>query len=99
TLSIYTLSLHDALPIFSRSAQGSGALPPGVWLAYLLLMISAVVMLVMWIGALIRLGQQHAWGWFVGVLVSHLVGLGIIGMVAYRSEEHTSELQSPCNLV
>jgi hypothetical protein len=54
-----------------------------VWLAYLVLMISAVVMLVMWIGALIRLGQQHAWGWFVAVLVLHLIGLGIIGMVAY----------------
>jgi hypothetical protein len=67
----------------SRSAQGSGAMPPGVWLAYLVLMISAVVMLVVWIGALIRLGQQHAWGWFVGVLVTHLIGLGIIGMVAY----------------
>ncbi len=69
--------------MISRSAQGSGALPPGVWLAYLVLMISAVVMLVMWIGALIRLGSQHAWGWFVGVLVLHLIGLGIIGMVAY----------------
>jgi hypothetical protein len=67
----------------SRSAQGSGALPPGIWLAYLVLTISAVVMLVTWIGALIRLGQQRAWGWFVGVLVLHLVGLGIIGMVAY----------------
>jgi hypothetical protein len=54
-----------------------------VWLAYLTLTISAVVMLVMWIGALFRLGQQHAWGWFIGVLVLHLVGLGIIGMVAY----------------
>jgi UPF0716 family protein affecting phage T7 exclusion len=69
--------------MISRSAQGSGALPPGIWLAYLVLMISAVVMLVMWIGALIRLAQQHAWGWFVGVLVLHLVGLGIIGMIAY----------------
>jgi hypothetical protein len=69
--------------MMSRSAQGSSALPPGVWLAYLVLMIAAVVMLVMWIGALIRVGQQRAWGWFVGVLVLHLIGLGIIGMVAY----------------
>jgi hypothetical protein len=69
--------------MMSRSAQGNSALPPGVWLAYLVLMIAAVVMLVMWIGALIRVGQQHAWGWFVGVLVLHLIGLGIIGMVAY----------------
>ena len=44
---------------------------------------AAVVMLVFWIGALIRLGQVHAWGWFVALLVSHLVGLGIIAMLAY----------------
>ena len=68
--------------MIARAAQGSGSPPPGVWLAYLVLTISAVVMLVMWLGALIRLAQQHAWGWFVGVLVLHLVGLGIIGMVA-----------------
>jgi len=47
--------------------------------------VTGVVMLVMWIGALVKLGQQHAWGWFAGVLVMHLVGLGIIGMVALRS--------------
>ena len=68
--------------MMSRAAQGSGALPPGVWPAYLALMSSAVVMLMMWLGALIRLGQQRAWGWFIGVLVLHLIGLGIIGMVA-----------------
>lgn len=47
--------------------------------------IAAVVMLVMWIGALIRLGQLQSWGWFVAVLILHLVGLGIIGMVAYAA--------------
>ena len=69
--------------MISRSGQGSATPPPGMWLAYLVLMIAAVVMLVMWIGALVRLGQQRAWGWFIGLLVLHLVGLGIIGMVAY----------------
>ena len=69
--------------MISRSAQGSASPPPGVWLSYLVLTISAVVMLAIWIGALIRLGQQRAWGWFVGILVLHLVGLGIVGMVAY----------------
>src|SRR5256885_17050725 len=53
TTEIYTLSLHDALPI-SRSAVISQAAP----------------------------GCQHR---------------GFPG--AGRSEEHTSELQSPCNLV
>ena len=69
--------------MISRSAQGSASPPPGVWLSYLVLTISAVVMLAMWIGALIRLGRQRAWGWFLGILVLHLVGLGIVGMVAY----------------
>ena len=45
--------------------------------------ISGIVMLIMWIGALIRLGQLHRWGWFAAVLVLQLIGLGIIAMVAY----------------
>jgi len=69
--------------MIARAAQGSGSPPPGVWLAYLVLTLSAVVMLVTWIAAMIRLGQQRAWGWLIGVLVLHLVGLGIIGMLAY----------------
>src|SRR2546426_9378172 len=32
-------------------------------------------------------------------LTQSLMGLGIIRIVRDRSEEHTSELQSPCNLV
>ena len=40
-------------------------------------------MFVMWIGALIKLAQQHAWGWFVAVLILQLIFLGIIGMAAY----------------
>src|SRR2546426_10735205 len=66
TTEIYTLSLHDALPIWARhrpaagrgvrdAAAGAPSLGPGL-------------------GAPIPLGPK-------------------------RSEEHTSELQSPCNLV
>src|ERR1022692_5322364 len=51
TTEIYTLSLHDALPISRRAPS-----PPGPWSC-------------------------------------------CRRLVAYRSEEHTSELQSPCNLV
>jgi len=71
-----------ALLLISRSAPGSTP-PPGAMLAYLVAAVASLVTLVMWIGALIRLGQQQAWGWFAGVLVLHLIGLGIIGMVAY----------------
>src|SRR5256885_9738200 len=60
TTEIYTLSLHDALPISSRRSTPSGtgardAPRPFTWRAP--------------------------------------------GGIAKRSEEHTSELQSPCNLV
>jgi hypothetical protein len=81
---IYLIALL-ALVMSARSAgvQGSGSASPAMAFAYLVLGITGIVMLVMWIGALIKLGMQRAWGWFVGVLVLHLVGLGIIGMAAY----------------
>lgn len=67
----------------SRSAQGATAPPAGMVIAGIVMFVAGTVTLVMWIGALVKLGMQHAWGWFVGVLVLHLVGLGIVGMVAY----------------
>src|SRR2546426_7946950 len=63
TTEIYTLSLHDALPIWvRRSALGSGR-QPGV-----------------------DSGPRAA-------------DSGVPTARHLRSEEHTSELQSPCNLV
>jgi hypothetical protein len=44
----------------------------------------AAAMVVCWVGALDRLSRQHDWGWFAGVLVLQLVGLGIAGMGAYK---------------
>ena len=63
----------------------SGASPPsaGVLVAYSVMAAAGIVMLVMWIGALAKLGMQHTWGWFAAVLVLNLLFLGIIGMVAY----------------
>src|SRR5256885_5737132 len=62
TTEIYTLSLHDALPIF---------------------------------------GQVVAFGLgFLGLFGNPLlIFIAIFVYLAARSEEHTSELQSPCNLV
>src|SRR5256885_6590764 len=70
TTEIYTLSLHDALPILSRdnpsnaptrgSCNGANAIPRRS-----------------------RIGASHL----------------AIRVQNRRSEEHTSELQSPCNLV
>src|SRR5258708_36412841 len=60
TTEIYTLSLHDALPIYDRDQRGDREEPPTD-------------------GAVVR-----------------CLGRGNIG---HRSEEHTSELQSPDHLV
>ena len=45
--------------------------------------VAGLVAFVMWIGALLRLAQQRAWGWFVAVFVLQLFFLGIVGMVSY----------------
>src|ERR1039457_5687629 len=59
TPEIYTLSLHDALPIYADGRPPAG-----------------------------RCGGLYA-----------VTRLGLAGGGLSRSEEHTSELQSPCNLV
>ena len=79
---IYILS-GIALIAELRNNAGAASVSPVAVILYLVLLASAVVMLVFWIGALIRLGQLHAWGWFTAVLILHLIGLGIVGMVAY----------------
>src|SRR5256885_9903812 len=72
TTEIYTLSLHDALPIFSGVDN------------YALLALPTFMMT----GELLnRCG-----------MTAHLIRLAT-SVVGWRSEEHTSELQSPCNLV
>src|SRR5437879_10621324 len=68
---IYTLSLHDALPICERSV-GSGALPPTF-------------------SATPEPGPAQEW--------QRAQGASIGDFSCRRSEEHTSELQSPMYLV
>jgi hypothetical protein len=72
-----------SLGVVLRSGGSSSSPPPAAVIPYGVMAIAGIVMLVMWIGALVKLGTQHAWGWFVAVLVLHLVALGIIGMIAY----------------
>src|SRR5690348_18166358 len=70
TTEIYTLSLHDALPIFEGSVEVRS--PRG----------------------LLKLGARQA------SVESRLVELGAGDHLRWlRSEEHTSELQSPVHLV
>jgi hypothetical protein len=79
---VYVLALV-AVIVAGRGAIGHGSPPAGMLFGYLVLLLSGLVMFVTWLGALTRLGSQQAWGWFVGVLIVHLFGLGIVGMVAY----------------
>src|SRR5688500_20091018 len=85
TSAIYTLSLHDALPIYLfegcafRSDEQASVLAPGV-------------------------AQEGNPDRCRGVWRSRpdvqLKGSEYVhGLFSSRSEEHTSELQSPCNLV
>src|SRR5256885_3548959 len=68
TTEIYTLSLHDALPIYSTNKK------------FVLYMDG-------------KLHQEFQSG------PLRVMDLGCAGGQMIRSEEHTSELQSPCNLV
>src|SRR5256885_12639032 len=66
TTEIYTLSLHDALPISMRTTDGGAS----------------------WVAVYSRKSGETGWD-----------SAGLDVTTTYRSEEHTSELQSPCNLV
>jgi magnesium-transporting ATPase (P-type) len=81
---IYVVAFAAFFMMMHNSVSGGASSPPPISLAFfLVLFASAIATWVCWIGALIRLGQIKAWGWFVAVLVLHVVGLGIAGMVAY----------------
>src|SRR2546426_10274352 len=64
TTEIYTLSLHDALPISRKQRRALAE----------------------------KLNQR----WHI---MNHVARVCVLHDAAVRSEEHTSELQSPCNLV
>ena len=74
-----------ALIVHSRALgpQAGSSPSASMMLEFFVMAVAGLVMLVMVIGALLKLGIQQARGWFIAVLLLHLVGLGIIGMVAY----------------
>src|SRR5256885_10224429 len=75
TTEIYTLSLHDALPILP-SPQLPWP-PRSCWPRYRI--------------------PRHSTG--CSVTACSVTACSVTGCSGTRSEEHTSELQSPCNLV
>src|SRR5205807_5906702 len=82
---LFPLSLHDALPI-------SGTVVP--------LMPGTTIILAAAVLHHFMLGEAHSVGWWTlgGLLVLTVVSF-VVDLISGRSEEHTSELQSPCNLV
>ena len=79
-LTVFFTTAHKT---FTASAFDAIGTSPTSGIAWLVAGIASIVMLVVWIGTWIRLGQLHSWGWFAVVLILQLVGLGIIGMVLY----------------
>src|SRR3989454_9128057 len=85
TTEIYTLSLHDALPISTRDSSQ-------------LIAVSSR-------HAFVRIPRTPAPRPRAGVVAATRIGDGLVVVASRRaprvgrSEEHTSELQSPCNLV
>ena len=72
-----------ALLTIGHFSAPSSTPPPGTFLLYFVMFIAAIVTFVMWAITLLKLGSQRLWTWFVAILVLHLVGIGIVGMVAY----------------
>jgi hypothetical protein len=72
-----------ALVAMGRLSPPSSTPPPGTFILYFIMGVAAIVTILMWVAALWKLFSRRLWGWFAGVLVLHLVGIGIVGMAAY----------------
>jgi hypothetical protein len=79
---VYLLALIPVLMI-GRGVGSAQSPQPALILFLAVMSATALIMLVMLVGALINLARQQVWSWFAAVLVLHLLTLGIIGMVAY----------------
>src|SRR5256885_12570963 len=79
TTEIYTLSLHDALPIFTYVLSLSFAF------------VGALIFALTRTEGHRRVPQE--------ALIGIVYVVAAAASIVLRSEEHTSELQSPCNLV
>src|SRR5205807_10115602 len=86
TTEIYTLSLHDALPILSTGWMWPMLLKPIAGLVARMCQFNPV-------------GLRNSGLACLLLVMQHPVGLSQPELPVARSEEHTSELQSPCNLV
>src|SRR5256885_6330860 len=85
TTEIYTLSLHDALPISLLCVAAGG--------------VCGLASAVPQNAAIQRITPNHMRGRVTAIYLFMFIFFGAFGGQLIRSEEHTSELQSPCNLV
>src|SRR5205807_9445792 len=90
TTEIYTLSLHDALPISSSGCQDVLSSKYAAMGPIPLASLGALAYFTAFSTALLAAFGYPKCRSFFGLLVAIMFA---------RSEEHTSELQSPCNLV
>ena len=72
-----------AIIVLTRATRAAGDPPANLLLIYTTLLGAAFVMFVTWVVALVKLARRQAMFSFVVMLVLQLVGLGIVGMVAY----------------
>jgi hypothetical protein len=79
-LVVFFETSHKTLTASAFYAIGPS---PVSGIAWVVAGIAAIVMIVVWIAALIKLGQRHRWRLCAAVLVFQLIGLGIIGMLLY----------------
>src|SRR5690242_19495579 len=90
---IYTLSLHDALPIFTYWAQSTGgAVQSAEAFPWMLRLANVPVAYVTYI-------SKTFWPAGLAVLYPYPHAIPVLKSLGARSEEHTSELQSHVNLV
>src|SRR5256885_10927812 len=94
TTEIYTLSLHDALPIFQKTTGDDMQLHPAL---------AATAAAILVLASATARSQTAPDGYpvrAVTIVVPFAAGGNTdVKTRLVRSEEHTSELQSPCNLV
>src|SRR5205807_5067130 len=92
TSEIYSLSLHDALPILQFAIRGALHVSLGTGPA-------AFVRGVVSVGVFDGGHPVGGPACEPGTRRCEALGASSPGFIGGRSEEHTSELQSPCNLV
>ena len=72
-----------ALLGLGRFSAPSSTPPPGTFFLYFVMFMTVIVTFLTWVAVLIKLVSRRSWGWFVAVLLLHLVGIGIVGIAAY----------------